>query len=139
VTAAGSSTDPLHVFSFDGSAIVTVGGYTPLQRAIMLVVGFADGAVEPFATCFGISQYLPLAVTAWLVVDGFVEEHADALTNGSCHIAVIRELGETDVELAPDVNVIVGGNDTGKSTLVEAIDLALTGRLRTTTASCRGG
>jgi hypothetical protein len=62
VTAAGSSTDPLHVFSFDGSAIVTVGGYTPLQRAIMPVVGFADGAVEPFATCFGISQYLPLAV-----------------------------------------------------------------------------
>lgn len=34
-----------------------------------------------------------------------------------------------DVELDPDVNVIVGDNDTGKSTLVEAINLALTGRL----------
>jgi DNA repair exonuclease SbcCD ATPase subunit len=52
---------------------------------------------------------------------------------------LFRLFREFDVELAPDVNVIVGGNDTGKSTLVEAIDLALTGRLRTTTALCRGG
>jgi hypothetical protein len=81
----------------------------------MPVVGFADGAVEPFATCFGISQYLPLAVTAWHVVDGFVEEHADALTNGSCHIAVIRELGETDGS----------GNDLGTPIHQDGSDLAL--------------
>lgn len=34
-----------------------------------------------------------------------------------------------DLELAPDVNIIVGRNDPGESTLIEAIHLALTRRL----------
>jgi putative ATP-dependent endonuclease of OLD family len=34
-----------------------------------------------------------------------------------------------DLEFAPGINIIVGGNDTGKSTLIEAINLALTGRV----------
>ena len=33
------------------------------------------------------------------------------------------------MDFAPGVNVLVGGNDTGKSTLIEAIGLALTGRV----------
>ncbi len=34
-----------------------------------------------------------------------------------------------DLELTPGLNVLVGQNDTGKSTLIEAINLALTGRV----------
>lgn len=34
-----------------------------------------------------------------------------------------------DVDLLPGINIIVGSNDTGKSTLIEAINLALTGRV----------
>jgi putative ATP-dependent endonuclease of the OLD family len=40
-----------------------------------------------------------------------------------------RVFREFDLELAPDINIIVGKNDTGKSTLIEAIALALTRRL----------
>ena len=34
-----------------------------------------------------------------------------------------------DLDLSPGMNILVGRNDTGKSTLIEAITLALTGRL----------
>src|SRR4051794_35433418 len=34
-----------------------------------------------------------------------------------------------DLSFSPGMNVLVGTNDTGKSTLVEAITLALTGRI----------
>ncbi len=34
-----------------------------------------------------------------------------------------------DLDLSPGMNILVGQNDTGKSTLIEAITLALTGRL----------
>lgn len=40
-----------------------------------------------------------------------------------------RSLRELDIELLPGLNLIVGHNDTGKSTLLEAVNLALTGRL----------
>lgn len=40
-----------------------------------------------------------------------------------------RSLRELDIELLPGLNLVVGHNDTGKSTLLEAINLALTGRL----------
>jgi predicted ATP-dependent endonuclease of OLD family len=36
-----------------------------------------------------------------------------------------KALQNTDVELTPDINIIVGDNETGKSTLLEAINLAL--------------
>ena len=38
-------------------------------------------------------------------------------------------LREFDLEVSPGVNIIVGNNDTGKSTLIEAINLALTGKV----------
>lgn len=41
-----------------------------------------------------------------------------------------RLFREFDIELSPGMNILVGRNDTGKSTLIEAITLALTGRLR---------
>lgn len=40
-----------------------------------------------------------------------------------------RVFRELDVELAPGMNVVVGNNDAGKSTLIEAITLCLTGRV----------
>jgi len=40
-----------------------------------------------------------------------------------------RLFREFDLDLLPGVNILVGRNDTGKSTLIEAIALALTGRL----------
>ncbi len=36
---------------------------------------------------------------------------------------------EFDLEFLPGINILVGRNDTGKSTLIEAINLALTGRI----------
>lgn len=40
-----------------------------------------------------------------------------------------RKFREFDLELRDGVNILVGNNDTGKSTVIEAINLALTGRL----------
>jgi putative ATP-dependent endonuclease of OLD family len=40
-----------------------------------------------------------------------------------------RCLGAADVTLNPNLNIIVGDNESGKSTLLEAIYLALTGQL----------
>jgi len=48
---------------------------------------------------------------------------------GRVAIENYRVFRRFDLELAPDVNIIVGKNDTGKSTLIEAIALALTRRL----------
>lgn len=40
-----------------------------------------------------------------------------------------RRFADLDVALAPGLNVVVGDNESGKSTLLEAIGLALTGRI----------
>lgn len=40
-----------------------------------------------------------------------------------------RKFREFDLEFSPGMNIVVGDNDTGKSTLIEAINLALTGRV----------
>ena len=40
-----------------------------------------------------------------------------------------RCLKTADVTLNPDLNIIVGNNECGKSTLLEAIHLALSGQL----------
>ncbi len=40
-----------------------------------------------------------------------------------------RLFREFDLEFSPGINILVGSNDTGKSTLIEAINLALTGRV----------
>lgn len=40
-----------------------------------------------------------------------------------------RLFRKLDLDLSPGMNILVGRNDTGKSTLIEAITLALTGRL----------
>lgn len=40
-----------------------------------------------------------------------------------------RLFRKLDLDLSPGINILVGRNDTGKSTLIEAITLALTGRL----------
>lgn len=40
-----------------------------------------------------------------------------------------RSLRRLDVDLLPGINIVVGDNETGKSTLIEAINLALTGRI----------
>lgn len=40
-----------------------------------------------------------------------------------------RKFRKLDVDLLPSTNVLVGSNDSGKSTLIEAINLALTGRV----------
>lgn len=40
-----------------------------------------------------------------------------------------RRFRDFDMTFAPGVNTLVGANDTGKSTLIEAINLALTGRV----------
>lgn len=40
-----------------------------------------------------------------------------------------RKFNELDVELLSGTNILVGSNDSGKSTLIEAINLALTGRV----------
>lgn len=40
-----------------------------------------------------------------------------------------RLFREFDLKFSPGINILVGNNDTGKSTLIEAINLALTGRV----------
>jgi len=40
-----------------------------------------------------------------------------------------RRLRSTDIKLRPDLNIIVGDNESGKSTLLEAINLALKGQI----------
>jgi putative ATP-dependent endonuclease of the OLD family len=40
-----------------------------------------------------------------------------------------RCLKSVDLQLNPDLNIIVGNNECGKSTLLEAIHLALTGQI----------
>lgn len=40
-----------------------------------------------------------------------------------------RRLRATDIKLQPDLNIIVGDNESGKSTLLEAINLALKGQI----------
>ena len=40
-----------------------------------------------------------------------------------------RKLRCTNIELLPDLNIIVGDNESGKSTLLEAINLALKGQI----------
>jgi len=40
-----------------------------------------------------------------------------------------RMFRKFDLEFSPGINILVGRNDTGKSTLIEAINLALTGRV----------
>src|SRR3546814_20668109 len=40
-----------------------------------------------------------------------------------------RKFCNLDVDMLPGTNILVGSNDSGKSTLIEAINLALTGRL----------
>ena len=39
-----------------------------------------------------------------------------------------RKFRKLDVDMLPGTNILVGSNDSGKSTLIEAINLALTGR-----------
>lgn len=41
-----------------------------------------------------------------------------------------RLFREFDLEFSPGINILVGSNDSGKSTLIEAIQLGLTGRIR---------
>ena len=46
--------------------------------------------------------------------------------------AVIKNykgLRESDIQFGPDLNILVGDNETGKSTVLEAINLALTGQI----------
>ena len=45
------------------------------------------------------------------------------------HIKNYRAFKDFDLEFSPGINIIVGNNDAGKSTLLEAINLALTARL----------
>lgn len=40
-----------------------------------------------------------------------------------------RKFQKLDVDMLPGINILVGSNDSGKSTLIEAINLALTGRV----------
>ena len=40
-----------------------------------------------------------------------------------------RKFRKLDVDMLPGTNILVGSNDSGKSTLIEAINLALTGRV----------
>lgn len=40
-----------------------------------------------------------------------------------------RKFRNISVDLTPGTNILVGGNDNGRSTLIEAINLALTGRV----------
>jgi len=45
---------------------------------------------------------------------------------------------EFDLELTPGLNILVGSNDSGKSTLIEAISLGLTNRLNGNLRSANG-
>lgn len=45
------------------------------------------------------------------------------------HIENYKTFKELDIEFNKDINIIVGNNEAGKSTLFEAINLALTGKL----------
>jgi len=49
-----------------------------------------------------------------------------------------RLFREFDLELTPGLNILVGSNDSGKSTLIEAISLGLTNRLNGNLRSANG-
>jgi len=90
---------PFHAFYLAKPGIQPVASkFSPLQKAILPVVGFAGGAVEPFATAFNISSQLSIALTAWHVVDQFIEDNSAGLEAGTCHLAVVLETNE----LLPD-------------------------------------
>ena len=40
-----------------------------------------------------------------------------------------KGLRQAEIEFSPDLNILVGNNETGKSTVLEAINLALTRQL----------
>lgn len=40
-----------------------------------------------------------------------------------------RKFRECEINLNPDVNILVGANESGKTTILDAINLALTGRI----------
>lgn len=87
--------EPLYTYRFDGAQSMPVDEmYNELQRAIMPVVGVADGVVEPFATCFCISSTMSLIVTAWHVVEEFMAGHRSELEAGASHLAVVYESDE---------------------------------------------
>jgi len=46
-----------------------------------------------------------------------------------------KGLRDANIQFAPDMNILVGDNETGKSTVLEAINLALTGQLNRRSAS----
>jgi Trypsin-like peptidase domain len=97
--------EPLHAFKFERAEIRPLTAYSELQKAIMPVVGLADGTLKPFATCFRISRSLPIVITAWHVVSEFIEANGACLRDGSCHLAVIYE---TDARI-PGTDLDLGG------------------------------
>jgi hypothetical protein len=99
------SQPPIHALRFDGPEIKRIEEYSPLQTAILPVAGLADGVLEPFATCFGISRSLPIVVTAWHVVSDFIDANRAGLADGTCHLAVIYETDEPE----PGTDFHIGG------------------------------
>ena len=87
--------EPVLSLRFKEPNIVPVAvDYNELQRAVMPVVGFANGQVEPFASAFCVSVSMSLVLTAWHVLEDFVRDHAASLAAGTSHIAVVFETAE---------------------------------------------
>jgi Trypsin-like peptidase domain len=99
------SSRALRPHKFSDPDIVEVSQYAEVQRAIMPVVSYRDRTITPLATCFSISEHLPIIVTAAHVIRDFIEANADALVAGVSHIYVLYEAGQ----MVPGDDVDLGG------------------------------
>lgn len=117
-----NSTLPIYTTQFTQPDIRQVDpSYSEVQRAVLPVVGFANGSLEPFATAFCISTTLSLALTAWHNVEKFITTHGAALAQGECQLAVMLE---TDQKLG-DGRYLGGPVPVYRVTRVLDTDLAL--------------
>lgn len=114
--------EPMHAFRFEEPDIRPVAAeFSPLQKAVLPVVGFADGYVEPFATAFNVSSRLSITLTAWHVIEDFIEANEAGLRSGTCHLAVVLETHE----LLPGGGYLGGPVPVHSVTRVPETDLAV--------------
>ncbi len=113
---------PIYTTQFAEPGIEQVDpSYSTVQQAVLPVVGFANGWLEPFATAFCISTRLSLALTAWHNIEKYVRTNGSALVQGTCQLAVMLE---TDQQL-PDGRCLGGPVPVYRVTRVPDTDLAL--------------
>lgn len=79
--------------------------YTPIQKAVMPVIGWTGRRLIPYGTCFSISPR-GIVLTAWHVIQDFVEKYGAATHQGDAGLYVLLE---TDEQLDDSSQDVFGG------------------------------